>query len=300
VVRWSLGILALVIVAAITAWWWLNRPTVIRHPELGTDCTELTSKANLNDKIDCVRVWYGTNRLLLTETPTDGDAVIDVVSGLGESGDRLRLGRADVWLPKLIEQGGDRERGETPHVQGSISADSDKLAEYVFLTRITSTGRENFVTTLQGALSDQDSSGILLFIHGFNVQFDEALVRAAQLSTDLSRENSFDIGVPVLYSWPSAGALSLDDYQGDRARSLAAAPYLEEFLDILTEDLTTSRVNIIAHSMGNRVLTQALEDYARDYLERHNRDDLEFRIMFVAADVAVYYTHLTLPTICSV
>jgi len=285
VVRWSLGILALVIVAAVTAWWWLNRPTVIRHPEFGTDCTELTAKANLNDKIDCVRVWYGTNRLLLTETPTEGDAVIDVVSGLGESGDRLRLGRADVWLPKLIEQGGDRERGDTPHVQGSISADSDKLAEYVFLTRITSTGRENFVTTLQGALSDQNSSGILLFIHGFNVQFDEALVRAAQLSTDLSRENSFDIGVPVLYSWPSAGALSLDDYQGDRARSLAAAPYLEEFLDILTEDLSTTRVNIIAHSMGNRVLTQALEDYARDYLDRHNRDDLEFRIMFVAADV---------------
>lgn len=284
-VRWSLGILVLVIAAAVAAWWWLNRPMVVRHPQFGTDCSVLVSEANLNAKVDCIRVWYGTNRLLLTETPTDGDDVIDVASGLGESGDRLRLGRADVWLPKLIEQGGERELGETPHVQGSISEDSDKLAEYVFLTRITSNGRETFVTTLQDALIDQASDSVLLFIHGFNVQFDEALIRAAQLSTDLSRDDSFDIGIPVLYSWPSAGALSLDDYQGDRSRSLAAAPYLEQFLDILTEDIDATRINVIAHSMGNRVLTEALENYARDYLERHNREDLEFRIMFVAADV---------------
>ncbi|MEO1321927.1 MAG: alpha/beta hydrolase [Pseudomonadota bacterium] len=283
-VRWILGILAVAIVGAIAAWWWLNRPLVIRHPEFGTDCSSLVSEANLNTKVDCVRVWYGTNRLLLTEA-APGEDIVDVRAGLGESGDQLRLGRADVWLPKLIEEGGDRERGETPHVQGGVPSDQNKLAEYVFLTRITSNGRETFSTTLQDAVYDQGSSSVLLFIHGFNVQFDEALVRAAQLSNDLSRDDRFDIGVPVLYSWPSAGALSLEDYQGDRARSLSAAPYLEEFLDIITEDIDVGRINIIAHSMGNRVLTQALENYARDYLVRHERDDLEFRIMLVAADV---------------
>ena len=284
-VRWILGILVVAIAAAIAAWFWLNRPMVIRHPAFGTDCTDLVSDANLNSKVDCIRVWYGTNRLILTDDATrDGDTV-NVTEGLGESGDRLSLGRADVWLPKLIEQGGSRTRGETPHVQGSAPDDANKLAEYVFLTRITANGRETFATTLQGAIDSDRSDSVLLFIHGFNVQFDEALVRAAQLSNDLSRENRFNVGVPVLYSWPSAGALSLEDYQGDRSRSISAAPYLEEFLDILTEDISVSRINIIAHSMGNRVLTQALEDYARDYLERHNRDDLEFRIMLVAADV---------------
>ena len=284
-VRWILGILVVAIAAAIAAWWWLNRPMVIRHPAFGTDCSELVAKANLDQKVDCIRVWYGTNRLLITDDSFRIEDTIDVTAGLGESGDRLSLGRADIWLPKLIEQGGSRTRGETPHVQGSAPDDADKLAEFVFLTRITSNGRETFATTLQDAVDGERSDSILLFIHGFNVQFDEALVRAAQLSNDLSRENRFNVGVPVLYSWPSAGALSLEDYQGDRSRSLSAAPYLEEFLDILTEDISVSRINIIAHSMGNRVLTQALEDYARDYLERHNRDDLEFRIMLVAADV---------------
>ncbi|MEM7330379.1 MAG: alpha/beta hydrolase [Pseudomonadota bacterium] len=284
-VRWILGILVIAIAAAIAAWWWLNRPLMIRHPAFGTDCSDLVSDANLNNKVDCVRVWYGTNRLLLTDEDTRNGDTVNVSAGLGESGDQLNLGRADVWLPKLIEQGGSRTRGDTPHVQGGAPDDANKLAEYVFLTRITANGRETFATTLQNAVDGDRSDSVLLFIHGFNVQFDEALVRAAQLSNDLSRENRFNVGIPVLYSWPSAGALSLEDYQGDRARSLSAAPYLEEFLDILTEDVSVSRINIIAHSMGNRVLTQALESYARDYLDRHDRNDLEFRIMLVAADV---------------
>lgn len=283
--RWILGILIVIIASAVAAWWWFTRPLVIRHPDFGTDCSSLVSEANLNAKVDCVRVWYGTNRLLLTNDTNLASDTQDVSEALGQSGDQLRLGRADVWLPKLVEDGGERERGETPHAQGSAPQDSDKLAEYVFLTRITTNGRETFTATLQDAIHYDGTDSVLLFVHGFNVKFDEALVRAAQLSNDLSRDDQFDIGIPVLYSWPSAGALSLENYQGDRARSLSAAPYLEEFLDIITEDLDVSRINIIAHSMGNRVLTTALEDYARDYLDRHNRDDLEFRILLVAADV---------------
>ena len=283
--KWILGVLIILAAGAAAAWWWLNRPLIIRHPDFGTDCSELVTGAGVGSKVDCVRVWYGTNRSLVTDETTLASDATDVSEALGESGDQLRLGRADIWLPKLVEQGGNRERGETPHVQGAAPQDPDKLSEYVFLTRITTSGRETFSTTLQQAITDNNEGAVLLFVHGFNVKFDDALVRAAQLSEDLSREDQYDVGTPVLFSWPSVGKLSLEDYQGDRARSLGAAPYLEAFLDILTEDLEVERINIIAHSMGNRVLTKALEDYARDYLVRHNRTDLEFRILLVAADV---------------
>lgn len=283
--KWFLGILVIIGVGSAAAWWWLNRPLIIRHPNFGTDCADLVSQGGLDRKVDCVRVWYGTNRKLET-----GDAILasdtaDVIEGTGENGETLRLGRADVWLPKLIEDGGSRERGETPHVQGQAPDDAEKLSEYVFLTRITTSGRETFTATLQDAVYYEGSDAILLFVHGFNVKFDDALVRAAQLSNDLSRNETYDVGIPVLYSWPSAGEVSIEEYRGDRDRSINSAPYLEEFLDLITEDLDVSRINIIAHSMGNRVLTKALEDYARDYLVRHDRDDLEFRILLVAADV---------------
>ncbi|MHA7900449.1 MAG: alpha/beta hydrolase [Henriciella sp.] len=283
--KWILGILVLIAAGAVAAWWWLNRPLIIRHPEFGTDCRQLVNEAALNSKVDCVRVWYGTNRRLSTGDAQLTSDTTDVQEALGENGEELRLGRADVWLPKLIEQGGSRVIGETPHAQGAAPRDADRQADFVFLTRITTSGKETFTSTLQEAVYGDGTDAVLLFVHGFNVEFDEALVRTAQLSQDLSRDETYKVGVPVLYSWPSAGALSLDDYRGDRDRSLGAAPYLEEFLDLLTEDIDVERINIIAHSMGNRVLTQALEDYARDYLERHNRDDLEFRILLVAADV---------------
>lgn len=283
--KWFLGIVVIVGVGGAAAWWWLNRPLVIRHPDFGTDCDQLIAQGDLNRKVDCVRVWYGTNRKLETGDATLTSDTADVFEGTGENGEELRLGRADIWLPKLVDEGGARERGETPHVQGQAPSDANKLAEYVFLTRITTNGREHFTATLQDAIYYEGSNAVLLFVHGFNVKFDEALVRAAQLSNDLSRDRTYDVGVPVLYSWPSVGEVSIDDYRGDRDRSLASAPYLEEFLDLITEDLDVDRINIIAHSMGNRVLTKALEDYARDYLIRHDRDDLEFRILLVAADV---------------
>lgn len=283
--KWILGILIVIGVGGAAAWWWMNRPLVIRHPSFGMDCTQLVSESSLNRQVDCVRVWYGTNRTLDTGDATLTADTTDVFEGTGENSGELRLGRADVWLPKLVEDGGSRERGETPHVQGQVPRDADRLAEYVFLTRITTSGRETFMATLQDAIYYDGSDAILLFVHGFNVKFDEALVRAAQLSNDLSRDEAYDVGIPVLYSWPSAGEVSIEDYRGDRDRSIDSAPYLEEFLDLITEDLDVDRINIIAHSMGNRVLTKALEDYARDYLVRHERDDLEFRILLVAADV---------------
>lgn len=284
--KWFVGAFVVLGAGAAAAWWWLNRPLIIRHPEFGTDCADLVADANLNQKVDCVRVWYGTNRELVFSNTNQNDEITDVIGGLGKSAGELHLGRADVWLPKLVDEGGSRALGETPHVKGAAPSESDKLAEFVFLTRITKSGRETFTSTLQDAIYQDAMDSILLFVHGFNVKFDDALVRAAQLSNDLSRNPEFSVGTPVLYSWPSAGALSLEDYRGDRERSLDAAPQLEAFLDILTEDIDVSRINIIAHSMGNRVLTQALEDYARDYLERHDRgDELEFRILLVAADV---------------
>ena len=283
--RWFLGILVILAASAVAAWWWFNRPLIIRHPGFGTDCEDLVQDANINSKVDCIRVWYGTNRELELGAPTGIADTKDVLEGTGANADELQLGRADVWLPKLVEEGGSRTRGETPHVQGSAPSDTDKLAEYVFLTRITTGGKESFTATLQDAIYYDGSDAILLFVHGFNVAFDEALVRAAQLSNDLSRDDAYDVGIPVLYSWPSAGSVSLEDYQGDRDRSIASAPHLEAFLDLITEDIDVQRINIIAHSMGNRVLTKALEDYASDYLVQHGRDDLEFRILLVAADV---------------
>ncbi|WP_372529910.1 MULTISPECIES: alpha/beta hydrolase [Henriciella] len=263
----------------------LQPKTTLHHPEFGTDCRELLT-GSTQDAVDCVRVFYGTNRKVRFDGAAPAaDGEIDTTGTEAENAGELHLGRADVWLPKLIEEGGTRERGETPFLQGEVPEEANELVKYVFLTRITKTGQERFLMELDDQLIENNSYSALLFVHGFNTPFEDALIRSAQLSVDLSRRDLFDVGVPILFSWPSAGKVSLGDYRGDQDRSIEAAPYLEEFLDIIIENSDIDRINIVAHSMGNRILTKALEDYAADYLERHGEGDIEFRIILVAADV---------------
>lgn len=286
--RWLLLILLLLGLAgagAVGGYFLLKPQPTKYHPDFGTDCAALLTPATQN-AVDCVRVLFGTNRDLALEGQDPGAAEeTDVRKATSDDAGQLLFGRADVWLPKLIEEGGSRDRGETPILEGPPPEEPSELAKYVFLTRITRAGREAFLAEMDQALAARSSESALLFVHGFNTPFDDALIRSAQLSVDLSRRGIFDVGVPMLFSWPSAGQISLNHYKGDQDRSLAAAPYLEEFLDVLTGNAQIRRINIVAHSMGNRILTEALESYASDYLERKSRDDIEFRIILVAADV---------------
>jgi esterase/lipase superfamily enzyme/outer membrane protein OmpA-like peptidoglycan-associated protein len=178
-------------------------------------------------------------------------------------------------------------------VTGEAPEEQDEQEKYVFITRITAAGRTRFVEELQGSVNTEGAGSILLFVHGFNTGFDSALIRSAQLTFDLRqnrdasnlRANGFNPGAPVLFTWPSQGQMSVSAYRQDEIAAEAAAPRLEEFLDLLTTDLRVRRVNIIAHSMGNRVLTRALESFAEDYLARHPERGIEFRIILAAADL---------------
>ncbi|MBL7262192.1 alpha/beta hydrolase [Paractinoplanes lichenicola] len=93
----------------------------------------------------------------------------------------------------------------------------------------------------------------LLFVHGYNVTFADAARRAAQIAYDLQ----FD-GLPMLYSWPSEGTTLR--YPTDEENSLWTRPHFADFLRLALGRLGTRRLHLLAHSMGNRVVTQGLAD----------------------------------------
>ena len=55
--KWFVGAFVVIAAGAAAAWWWFNRPLILRHPNFGTDCAALVTQADLNQKVDCVRVW---------------------------------------------------------------------------------------------------------------------------------------------------------------------------------------------------------------------------------------------------
>lgn len=278
----NVGTIRLVLVAVALASVSGCASVVTRHPDFGADCESFDAD------VDCVRVFYGTGRALTLAEPGETlteTGELDVAHGAETAGPALVLGRADVWLPRLGDAPDQRQRGETPLATGTPPRTLDEQEKYVFITRITATGRTRFVRDLQDSVDMEGEGAVLLFVHGFNTGFDSALIRSAQLTVDLREDNRFNPGAPVLFTWPSQGRMSIPAYRQDEQAAAAAVPRLEAFLDLLTGELSVTRINIIAHSMGNRVLTGALEAFAGDYLARHPDRPIEFRIILAAADL---------------
>jgi esterase/lipase superfamily enzyme len=120
----------------------------------------------------------------------------------------------------------------------------------------------SFFSEISNQLSQE--KGVLVFIHGFNTNFEEAILRTAQISYDLGYT-----GVPICYSWPSEA--SFLSYNEDEKNIAASSKSIVSFLRDLREKTGSERINIIAHSMGNRALTIALatlneEEYFEDFV----------------------------------
>jgi esterase/lipase superfamily enzyme len=91
-------------------------------------------------------------------------------------------------------------------------------------------------------------------VHGFNVSFEDALFRNAQIIWDMQYE-----GLPVLFSWASRARL--DMYAYDRNSALVARDSFVELLETLKHRVGVRRIHVVAHSMGNLVVLEALANH---------------------------------------
>lgn len=96
---------------------------------------------------------------------------------------------------------------------------------------------------------------VLLFVHGYNTRFEEAVYRFAQITHDSGAQV-----LPVLFTWPSRGRLF--DYVYDRESATYSRDGLEAVLQALAKDPNVESISILAHSMGNFVAVEALRQMA--------------------------------------
>lgn len=103
----------------------------------------------------------------------------------------------------------------------------------------------------QNTLGFSAESPFLGFIHGYRVSFRDAVETIAQLSVRLRHKLR-----PVLVTWPSAGELF--DYGGDGERAAQSGPLVSTAIETLEIAKPARSVNLVAHSMGNRVALNGL------------------------------------------
>ena len=96
---------------------------------------------------------------------------------------------------------------------------------------------------------------VLVFIHGFNNQFEDAVFRFAQIVHDSNVHS-----VPVLATWPSRGSVFAYGY--DRESTNYTRNAVEALFQYLASDPEVKDVSILAHSMGNWLALESLRQMA--------------------------------------
>jgi esterase/lipase superfamily enzyme len=129
----------------------------------------------------------------------------------------------------------------------------------------------------QGVVDDLAQAGrnLLVFVHGFDNTFSDALTRAAFNREWLAKSGASTLDASVIaFSWPSLGRivdfpLPEGDYRHDQAMARNSGAHLVTFLANLEPVLRKARANgcrtfLLAHSMGNLALEGAVERWFSD------------------------------------
>ncbi|ASY63962.1 Phosphonate ABC transporter phosphate-binding periplasmic component [Sinorhizobium sojae CCBAU 05684] len=96
---------------------------------------------------------------------------------------------------------------------------------------------------------------VLIFVHGFNNRFEDAVYRYAQIVHDSGAEVA-----PVIFTWPSRA--SIFDYNYDKESTNYSRDALEELLQRASKDPAVAEITLMAHSMGSWLTVEALRQMA--------------------------------------
>lgn len=193
-----------------------------------------------------VRVFYATDR---NQTALPG---FDISYDANRSPNgQLHYGLCEVSIPKVHKTG----HLESPSVlRLEFRPDPNK---HILLQQTLSLAEQEFFEQVTASVQSSPLRDAFVFVHGYNVSFEDAARRTGQMAFDLQFA-----GAPIFYSWPSRGHLA--DYLHDETDVAWSAPHLERFLHLLAQQTGAARTHVIAHSMGNRAVCEALSNLSRD------------------------------------
>lgn len=127
--------------------------------------------------------------------------------------------------------------------------------EHVVLKEIEKLAEDAFFELVKSKVAElpRENRSCFVFIHGFNVDFDSAARRTAQMHYDLKFES-----VPIFFSWPSRG--NVRHYFSDRNEIEFSRYVIKEFLSDVAKRVEADRIHVIAHSMGADATCRAIAD----------------------------------------
>jgi esterase/lipase superfamily enzyme len=248
----------------------------VRVMAMAIFCTSCTGRPLQGVLIPVTEIAEGTSRVPIFVATTRQRSVTDPGEMFsGERATEVSYAAITVSVPP----DGSRKVGE---VQWPATLPGDPRRDFVTVSA-DYLERQAFAASIAAMAKRTGRSKVLVFVHGFNNRFDDAVYRFAQIVHD-----SKVPVIPVLFTWPSRGEVRLRAYTYDRESANYSRDALESLLNMLVSYPAVSEVNLLAHSMGNWVALEALRGRSiRGQAATSVRADKLKNVMLVAPDVDV-------------
>ncbi len=161
----------------------------------------------------------------------------------GERSERLDYARIKVSIPPSHRVG---------EIEWPSRPPGDSRRDFTVQNAAYLPGEKAFVDALKAQLAARPKGRrkVMIFIHGYNTAFAEAVYRTAQIAHDARSP-----AVPVLFTWASRGRIG--QYIYDHNSATVARDDLEHVIR-LAFATGPEQVNILAHSMGSWIAVEAL------------------------------------------
>ena len=215
------------------------------------------------DGIGRVSLFYGTTR--------SKAGLIKNKQSYNYELSELTYGQCEVTIPRNHQQG---EIERPSFLKFEFSENPEK---HVVIEKASSIDYSGFIAGLKTDLSKLEKKSALIFIDGYNNSFEDVAMRTAQIAWDIPFK-----GVCGFFSWPSASKTKA--YLSDIEKADASVPAFEKFVKDIILDSGLEQLHIIAHSMGNRILTAGLNNLSSDSSFNKISDKIR-QIVLAAPDI---------------
>jgi esterase/lipase superfamily enzyme len=206
-----------------------------------------------------ITTYYATNRNKV------GGVEPAKVYGTSYQGN-FQYGRAVVSIPPTHKPGEIEQLGFI--MKMVVEPDPNK---HFVLKSVTPLELDEARKEMADKIKSANSKSMLVFVHGYNSGFADAAMRTAQIAYDLKFP-----GMPFFYSWPSANRVRA--YLPDEEAARLSESIFEALIDDLTTSLPVTDIYIVAHSMGTRVVSHALQ-----HREEKGKSSKQLRELLLAA-----------------
>lgn len=201
--------------------------------------------ASIANNIQTVKILYGTDRKVVHLA----DHQVDYGVEASDIKEKYKVGYTTVTIPP------DHQPGK---IERPISFWIFKLNEdprkHMIQKTIVQMNDEDFNKLLKDGSKGSDA---FIFVHGYNNSFHDAALRTAQLAADINLPIA-----PIMFSWSSNNKTL--SYMRDAENASAAIPAFEDFLKRVAIQGNFKKIHLIAHSMGNQLVSAALLDLKND------------------------------------